>query len=354
MIRNQLLKNGAHYSRAGAWRRAIVDNSYGKLGQIRTTITTQGPSTNMNPSTVPHSGFGLLQIQGPDAIKFLQGQVTCDTNTLNTTNLQHSAHCTAKGRMIANFDAFTRDEQTVWFRLPADNIEPLQQSLAKYIVFSKATLTDLCANYKSLGIIGDNVMTWLNQHDIDFGDREIVESHEHLFIKLDDTRVEVWRKADSPEIELIQSLTRLDDNESWKLGDIRMGKGWITQTSSDAFLPQDLNLQTDTINGVNFKKGCYTGQEIVARMHYKGKLKRHLYRFNVNTIQDISIGAELVIGDKPQSVGTVVNTAISDQGRELLAVTTETGAHSGELHITGAATDKLTLAPLPYAITNEA
>lgn len=308
----------------------------------------------MNPSTVPHLGFGLLQIQGPDATKFLQGQVTCDTDALTSTSLQHSAHCTAKGRMIANFDAFTRDEQTVWLRLPADNIAQLQQSLAKYIVFSKAKLADLSASHQSLGIIGDNVITWLDQHDIIFGEQEIIEFQGHTFIKLDNNRVEVWRKADTPVIELLQSLTTLGDNEHWKLGDIQSGKGWITRAISDAFLPQDLNLQTDAIDGVNFKKGCYTGQEIVARMHYKGKLKRHLYRFDVNATQDISIGAELVIGDKPQSVGTVVSVAISDQGCELLAVTTETGANSGELRIAGTATDKLTLASLPYAITNEA
>ncbi len=307
----------------------------------------------MKLSTVTPSGFSLLQIQGPDAIKFLQGQVTCDLNTLSPTLLRHGAHCTAKGRMIANFDVIKRDDQTLWLRLPSDNLAQLQQSLAKYIVFSKAKLTDLTDSHHSLGLIGEDLNDWLKNKKIDFDTQTIAELDGTLFIKLDDQRIEAWSTIDASEFNELKTTPQLAEPSAWAIGAINSGKGWITQATSDAFLPQDLNLQTDTIDGINFKKGCYTGQEIVARMHYKGKLKRHLYHFRIETTQEIEAGAELVLGDKTQSAGTIVNAVTSGQHCNLLAVTTETAADSGELHLTGATTDKLTLVPLPYAITNE-
>ncbi|MGH1371821.1 MAG: YgfZ/GcvT domain-containing protein [Cellvibrionaceae bacterium] len=307
----------------------------------------------MNLSTVTPSGFSLLQIEGPDAIKFLQGQVTCDLNTQSPSRLQHGAHCTAKGRMIANFDAIKLNEQTLWLRLPSDNLAHLQASLAKYIVFSKAKLTDFSQTHQSLALVGHEAKTWLLNAGFDFDEQQVANLGDHLAIKIDEQRYEVWSNSDASELAGLEALPRADDNSCWPLGDIESGKGWITSATSDAFLPQDLNLQTDAINGINFKKGCYTGQEIVARMHYKGKLKRHLYRFSTSSTQDIAAGAELVIGDSDKSVGTVINVTTSNEGSELLAVTTEATAEKEELRITGATTDKLALVALPYAITNE-
>lgn len=307
----------------------------------------------MNLSTIKPTGFSLLQVQGPEAIKFLQGQVTCDLNDLDSSRLLHGAHCTAKGRMIANFDAIKRDEQTVWLRLPSDNLAPLQTSLGKYIVFSKAKLTDLSATHQAVGVFGNNLKGWLQDQNIHLDGQRAVALGDHLTIQLDEHRVEIWSDNSASQLEGLQTLPELSEQQPWQLKDIELGRGWITAATGDAFLPQDLNLQTEAINGINFKKGCYTGQEIVARMHYKGKLKRHLYRFSVDTTQDIPVGADLVLGDKPQSTGTVINSAKSKQGYNILAVTTETAADSADLHIAGTTSSTLTLAELPYAITNE-
>lgn len=298
------------------------------------------------------SQFSLLEIKGPDAIKFLQGQVTCDLNALDSNHFQHGAHCTAKGRMVANFDAIQRDEHTLWLRLPSNNLQALQLSLAKYAVFSKVQINDLSDHYACIGLIQESDQQILEPLGVNFLDGPVTEYKEHLLIQQNQHHIEVWSPKDSSPLTGFQP-SQLGTDELWAAADIRNGRGWISQATTDTALPQDLNLQTEAINGINFKKGCYTGQEIVARMHYKGKLKRHLYHFKTNSAQDIQAGAELFCADKTQSVGTVINAVAIDQHCELLAITTEANAASGELHTSNATTDKLELIALPYAITNE-
>jgi len=296
--------------------------------------------------------FSLLEIKGPDATKFLQGQVTCDLNSLDTSSFLHGAHCTAKGRMIANFDAIKRDEHTFWLRLPSSNLPALKQSLAKYAVFSKVKISDLSDQYSCIGLIQDSDDKALESLGISFLDGAVSEHKTHLLIKQDEQRVEAWYPRETPSLAEFQALNFADD-ELWSAAELRNGKGWITSHTTDTALPQDLNLQTIAINGISFNKGCYTGQEIVARMHYKGKLKRHLYHFKTGSAQDIKTGAELFYADKTQSAGTVINAIMTEHHCELLAVTTEANAISGELHTNNPATDKLELIDLPYAITNE-
>jgi len=285
--------------------------------------------------------FGLLQIQGPDATRFLQGQATCDVEQLAIGETCHGAHCTAKGRMIGNFDLAKLNDQTLWLKVPADNLAQLMQSLAKYVVFSKADITDISNDHSVLELSG--------------GDREAAvqsvssngDAPPCIATKLSEGLIELWCSHNEP---LLSQLPAASPANSWH-SSILAGKGWITKTTSDQFLPQDLNLQAEAINGISFTKGCYTGQEIVARLHYKGKLKRHLYHFRLDTPQDIAPGAELQTATNAKTVGTVVNVANSDLACEILAVTTEAAVSDSQLSVNGS---ELQLMPFAYAITNEA
>ncbi|GAB3105919.1 folate-binding protein YgfZ [Aestuariicella hydrocarbonica] len=309
----------------------------------------------MNPDipnliALPH--IGLLQIQGPDATKFLQGQVTNDINACTPEQWQHNAHCSPKGRMIANFDNVRIDEQTLLIGVQKDPLNALQTSLGKYIVFSKAKLADVSEHYQLVGLLGVDVTNWAKQHlGIDFvAGMTAVQKDGAVYLKRDEERIECWFPQSGSLPDALRNVALSENTTGWCQKDIELGRGWVTAATVDEFLPQFLNLQTAAINGVSFKKGCYTGQEIVARMHYKGKLKRHLYRFELSGNTPAAAGSSLFTDNSKQSAGTVVNSVCCDGKVQLLAVTTEDAVKGGALTLDQDSRDTLTLLPLPYEV----
>ncbi|WP_439133845.1 CAF17-like 4Fe-4S cluster assembly/insertion protein YgfZ [Pseudomaricurvus sp.] len=302
----------------------------------------------------------LLQLQGPDTNKFLQGQVTNDVNGCTPQTWQHNAHCTPKGRMVANFDTVRVDGETLLIRLPKDTQAPLQASLGKYIVFSKTKLADISDQYSCIGVQGKGSEDWLKQHlGLSFSAEQTVIQNSHgIFLKLNDDRVECWLLAETELPSPFADVSVSDDTSLWQLEDIQSGRGWVRESTVEEFLPQLLNLQAPTIDGVNFKKGCYTGQEIVARMHYKGKLKRHMYLLASNSSQEIAPGVDVYSGDKirdgeKQSVGNVVNAVISEGRTYLLAVITQEAFEAGNLSLErdpSGSEDDLEPLPQPYSV----
>lgn len=318
----------------------------------------------MNPETPRFIALpqqSLLQLQGPDTNKFLQGQVTNDVNGCTPEIWQHNAHCTPKGRMVANFDTVRTDDETLLLRLPEDTQAALQASLGKYIVFSKAKLTDITGQYRFIGIQGEGSEDWLTQQ-LGFSFTEghtVIQHNQSIFLKLSEDRVECWLPVDSDLPTAFGQIAISEDPTPWQLQDIQAGRGWVVAATVEEFLPQLLNLQTPAIQGINFKKGCYTGQEIVARMHYKGKLKRHMYLLATNSSQEIAPGVDVYSGDKirdgkKQSAGNVVN-AIAQEGRTyLLAVVTQEAFESGNLSLNrdeaDSAENALERLPQPYTV----
>jgi folate-binding protein YgfZ len=189
-------------------------------------------------------------------------------------------------------------------------------------------------------------------------------------IARDNTRIECWLHTDSP---LLQQLAPNHDEIAlthWQALDIQQGQGWVCAASTDMFTPQMLNLQNPAINGISFTKGCYTGQEIVARLHYKGKLKRHMYLFEYSDARPTTLqigadlyshGSETTAGKK---IGQVVNVATLDTTLEpahrtdstivLLACVTDGAFANDEVFLDPQGNNKLLPQVLPYAITNEA
>lgn len=157
--------------------------------------------------------FGLLEISGEQAKKFLQGQLTCNMDEVTPESPHLAAHCNPQGRVISLFYLFLRDDH-YFLQMPREMIPIALQALKKYAVFFKVKLTDVS----------------------------------------DEQRIEKNSKENIP---------------------------MIYPETSEQFLPHDLNLPA--LGAVSFNKGCYTGQEIIARMHYRGKLKNQLYRAKVNT-----------------------------------------------------------------------
>ena len=291
----------------------------------------------------------LLLVKGPDAVKFLQGQVTCDLRDLTSPVTRLGAQCTPKGRILLSFRAMQIAPENIALRIPASMMEKAKSSLGKYIVFSKAKLHDE-NEYNLFGLYGSDAQQLAKQV---FGELPAtndgwIERDQNILIQLEQNRFECWIRSEAAaafEQQLTTSTITGDLNE-WKLLNIRAGVADILPETIEQFTPQEINYQL--INGVNFRKGCYTGQEIVARLHYRGKLKRHMYRFSTRGYQLPAPGTPLLNKSTQQTCGYLVNAAFSTEGEiELLASLLDEQLDQVSFE---ASTEVLNQLPLPYAI----
>lgn len=296
----------------------------------------------------------LLLVKGPDASKFLQGQVTCDLRELSAPTTRIGAQCNPKGRILFSFRALQIDLETIALRVPASMLDNAKNSLGKYIVFSKAKLHDN-NDYQLYGIHGDNAQPIANTFftSLPIDNDGWVEKNGNFLIQLAQDRFECWIKtADIAVFEQqLADHTLSKDLNEWELLNIRAGIADIYPGTIELFTPQEINYQL--INGVNFRKGCYTGQEIVARLHYRGKLKRHMYRFELNHHQLPAPGTALINALSRQACGYLVTAAVTTSNRiEILASLLDEQLDQVTLENS---TEILKQLPLPYAIptTNE-
>jgi folate-binding protein YgfZ len=291
----------------------------------------------------------LLLVKGPDAVKFLQGQVTCDLRELSAPVTRLGAQCNPKGRILLSFRALQIDADTIALRIPSSMMEKAKSSLGKYIVFSKAKLHE-GSEYSLFGIYGNDAKRTADAmfNKLPAENDGWIEKDGNFLIQLAPDRFECWIKtADLNTFE--QQLA--DDRaggaiNDWTLLNIRAGIADIYPETIELFTPQEINYQL--INGINFRKGCYTGQEIVARLHYRGKLKRHMYRFELAGDQLPLLGAALVNATTGQICGHVVACAFSDNNRiEILASLLDEQLDQVTIE---SSTEILKQLPLPYAI----
>lgn len=309
------------------------------------------PLTNLSPEqtyVIPLTQ-GLIEIKGPDSAKFLQGQVTCDVRELSTKTSRLGAQCNIKGRMLLCFRALQTDAERILLRVNAGLVEKGLANLGKYIVFSKAKLANQSETYRCLGVAGPNAAQIIEQV---FGLRipnndDWESAGESLVIRLDENRYECWVVAAEAERiwnAISEKATPANQND-WDLFNIRAGLGDITPETYESFTPQTINFQL--VNGINFRKGCYTGQEIVARLHYRGTLKRHMYHFGFESAQLPEAGSELMNAEG-KVVGEVVLAAWVSNGKgELLASVVDEACDAVQLLNNP---QKLSLLSLPYAI----
>ncbi|WP_323146748.1 folate-binding protein YgfZ [Pseudomonas marginalis] len=300
----------------------------------------------------PLSHEGVLAVRGSDAAKFLQGQLTCNLNYLSDTQASLGARCTQKGRMQSSFRILLQGDG-VLLAMATELLEPQLADLKKYAVFSKSKLTDESAAWVRFGVIdGDQALTGLGLELPT--ETDSVARTEHLIaVRVSPARAELWvpaEQADGVRGQLAAQLTQTDLNH-WLLGQIRAGIGQVMPQTRELFIPQMLNLQA--VGGVSFKKGCYTGQEIVARMQYLGKLKRRLYRLSLNAAQMPEPGTPLFSPSHNSSIGEVVIAAKADQVIELLAVLQAEAADSGDVHLGTLEGPGLQLLDLPYTLDRD-
>lgn len=277
----------------------------------------------------PLTHLQLIAVKGEKAREFLQGQLTCDMHDITSTQTHLAAHCSPKGRVLASFQVL-EFKQTLFLLAPTLMQDVIIQQLKKYAVFSRVVLekapeliilggsSDIASLFPHLPTHADEAVTK--------EDFFIIRCHGEL------PRYVVISMTATLESALITSASH-DAINQWQLEDIQAGVATIYPTTSDLFTPHMLNYPA--LHAVSFTKGCYTGQEVVARTHYLGKAKRHLQLLTLADKQLPQPGAVL-LDDKQQSIGTVVNAAHGTDGKcQLLAVIQE-----------GADVSKLSVAPL--------
>ncbi|MDF2793360.1 MAG: folate-binding protein YgfZ [Pseudomonas orientalis] len=300
----------------------------------------------------PLTHEGVLAVRGADAAKFLQGQLTCNLNYLSDTQASLGARCTQKGRMQSSFRILLQGDG-VLLAMASELLEPQLADLKKYAVFSKSKLTDESAAWVRVGLANaDQALSALGLA-LSVETDSVVRTEALIAIRVSPGRAELWAPAEHSESLLSQLAAILPQAElnEWLLGQIRAGIGQVMPQTRELFIPQMLNLQA--VGGVSFKKGCYTGQEIVARMQYLGKLKRRLYRLSLVAAQLPEPGTLLFAPSHNSSIGEVVVAANAGQSIELLAVLQAEAADNGDIRLGSLEGPGLQLLDLPYALDRD-
>lgn len=298
------------------------------------------PETEADLHLIDLSPIGAISIDGPDSQKFLQGQLTCDLVNLPDNHSTLGAHCNPKGRMISAFSALKLSHSNFIFRLPRDLAAVAREALAKYAVFFKTELKDMSGantgeKHRWLGLQGKGAA----QRAADLLGLEPLSAGEVCTFDCNgDSAIAEALNADQIALlvpaakakDLWQQLataTEAASYDRWQQLQIEAGIPQLHAATSELFIPQMANLHL--LGGVSFKKGCYTGQEVVARMQYRGASKRRLYRARCSAGEIPTPGLE-IYADGESSIGNLVEACRSEEGIELLAVLTITKVAAGE------------------------
>lgn len=300
------------------------------------------------------SHLGLIHFSGEDAQTFLQGQLTCDVRRVEPDMAQHGGYCTPKGRLLANFLLWQKEDYLM--QLPASLCAAIHKRLSLFVLRANVQLTVNSDSLIRIGVAGKAARMLAEEiSGIKFDpDRRCAVAHNEQtsILCLTPNRYEFVTN-----IEYAPTLwAHLRKNASpagatcWDWLEIQSGIPVILPATQELFTPQMVNL--DAIEGVSFQKGCYPGQEIVARTRYLGKIKRRMYLANIATDTPATPGDDLFstsMGE--QSCGKIVNAAPApDGGYDVLATIQINSVETGKIHWKALDGPILEIKPLPYSL----
>jgi folate-binding protein YgfZ len=297
----------------------------------------------------------LIRFSGVEAQTFLHNQLSCDVAALAPGKSTYGSYCTPKGRVLATF-LLWRSGEDFFMQLPSPLREPIQKQLSKYILRSKVKATDASSAWTLFGVAGKDAAA-LVQRAIGQMPKvmhEVAQIPEEMVINLPGDRYEIAvarEKAPTVLMSLASGAEKADP-DYWDWLDIRAGVPVVLPATQEAFVPQMVNL--DLIGGVSLTKGCYPGQEIVSRMHYRGTLKQRMYLANIAGSGRPQPGEKLYSSDfGEQACGTIVNAARSPEGGcDVLAVIQIASAERGDVHWNSLGGPALNFMQLPYTISS--
>lgn len=304
----------------------------------------------------PLTELGLVAVTGEDGPHFLHNQLTNDVEHLGQAEARLAGYCSPKGRLLATFLMWKAGD-AIMLQLPRQIQPAVQKRLQMFVLRAKAKLLDATDSHAVLGVggraAGDLLRKWFSQLP------------DAPYTKVDGEAGTLMRVSDAFGAPRYQWIATLDTaqqawNElsaalppagaqAWHLGEIHAGIPQVTQATQEQFVPQMINFEL--IGGVNFKKGCYPGQEIVARSQYLGKLKRRMALASVDAV-DAAPGMEVFsAADPEQPCGMVVNAERNPQGGADCLVELKTAAiEAGAIHLGSAGGAALAIQALPYPV----
>ncbi|MGF6777456.1 YgfZ/GcvT domain-containing protein [Paraburkholderia sp. GAS334] len=309
---------------------------------------------------MPLTQFGVIDATGDDAATFLHSQLTNDTQHLDAANARLSGYCSPKGRLLASFLTW-RCGEAVRLLISRDIQPAVQKRLSMFVLRAKAKLVDATAELAVIGFAGDVRPALSHVFDaIPDGVHVKIDGPLGSLIHVPDAAGRLRYLWVGPKAEVEARLPALEGKLArvspavWDWLDIRAGEPRITQPVVEQFVPQMVNF--DVLGGVNFRKGCYPGQEVVARSQYRGTIKRRTSLANVaGELATVAPGVELFHSDDPgQPCGMVVNAASAPEGGVDVLVEIKLAAlEGGSAHLGAADGPALTFLPLPYSLPTE-
>jgi tRNA-modifying protein YgfZ len=286
--------------------------------------------------------LGVIRAEGDEAAKFLHGQLTQDFSLLGLSEARLAGFCSAKGRLLASFIGFKRAHDQILLVCDAEVLPAALKRLSMFVLRAKARLSDASAEFQLRGLVGSEVPDALPAtpwSKLDTDGAQIVRLYPGSGVAR-----ALWVAPVGAPIPSGPAL----DSGTWDWLDVMAGVTLLSQPVVEAFVPQMLNMES--VGGVNFKKGCYPGQEVVARSQFRGTLKRRAYPVQ----GDAPMAAGQAVfhdSDPSQPCGTVAAAAASPTGGWNAMVSMQTSAAEvGALHLGAADGPLLTLLPLPYAL----
>jgi folate-binding protein YgfZ len=302
--------------------------------------------------------LGLIAAAGEDAATFLHSQLTNDVEHLGVQEARLAGFCTPKGRLQATF-LMWRDAENIFLQLPRAIQAPLQKRLSMFVLRAKAKLRDASAEAGRdavLALGGAKAQAALREH--------VATLPEAPYAKVEGDAGTVIRLADAFDaprylwltsaenaaraLPALRATLALGGNAAWRLSAIHAGVPLVTLATQDQFVPQMVNYEL--LGGVNFKKGCYPGQEIVARSQYLGKLKRRTVLASLDNAAARPGDEVFAAADPDQPCGMIVDAAPNGVGGADVLVEIKLAALDGAVHHGAAGGAQLRFAPLPYAL----
>ena len=310
------------------------------------------------PHGLPDSGiarlthWGVIEATGEDSIQFLNSQLSNDLKQLSPTQARLAAFCSAKGRMQASFVAVQDYKGAVLLLCSQDLLAATLKRLSMFVMRAKTKLRDATADYPVYGLLGSSTKP-INESSI---------APWSAFFDSDATVVQLYPAQDrARQLWIGDANTPAPSGpvlalSDWQCTEVLSGVATVGAAVVDAFVPQMLNYES--VGGVSFKKGCYPGQEVVARSQFRGTLKRRAYLASLSAPQGAPepfAGQEVFSSqDSSQPCGLLVQAAHSTPGDWLAIVSMQTSAlEQGSLHLGTPDGGSLTLMPLPYALLED-
>ncbi|WP_166269082.1 YgfZ/GcvT domain-containing protein [Marinobacter caseinilyticus] len=306
------------------------------------------------PASASLTGQVIVQVSGPAVDKFLHGQFSQSMDEVTDTRSPRAAACNPKGRAYA-LTRLVRHDDSVLLAFPASLADAIVAHLNKYLMLFRGTNMAVLEDAGIVGLFGNDLAEQLapgiTPRLLEPGDTARIGAH--TLIRTQDTasglvRYEFWRVGPLSESEAatIEAAYKASETD-WQASEIAAGIAALCPATQDAYVPQMLNWQH--VDGIHFKKGCYTGQEVIARMHFLGQLKKSLFRLRAEPAESALIpGQQVLAGERV--IGEIVSSvAYDNHSAEALAVLRHEGA-GHPLTLKDPSATPLQLLDLPYSV----